>query len=93
MRACRRPLGCLQAVLSPLRAHSSPRHACALHRVLFLHYLHSGQEQAQQGCRGTERSCQSLRIPAPKGVSGVALSSQMDAKCAVTREGRKDGIR
>lgn len=33
----------------PRRAHSSPRHACALHRVLFLHHLHKGQEQAQQG--------------------------------------------
>lgn len=34
------------------RAHLSPRHACALHRVLFLRYLRTGQQQAQQGCRG-----------------------------------------
>lgn len=27
-----------------VRAHSSPRHACTLHRVPFLHHLHKGQE-------------------------------------------------
>ncbi|WP_155760587.1 hypothetical protein [Stenotrophomonas maltophilia] len=32
----------------PRRAHSSPRHACALHGVLFLHHLHAGLRQPQQ---------------------------------------------
>lgn len=33
----------------------------------------------------TERSCQYLRIPASKGVSGGALSGQMDARRAMAR--------
>ena len=52
---------------APRRAHSSPRHACTLHRVLFLHYLHSGQKQAQQGCRGHRKVMPKPANPCTQG--------------------------
>lgn len=62
-RTLRRQIVCCHRfnVLKHPRAHSSPRHACSLRRVLFLHHLHAGSEQTQKGGCGHQSS---ITLPA-----------------------------
>lgn len=56
----------------PRRAHSSPRHACALHRVLFLHCLQRGPAPALYGV--LRASLAPARPAVPCAAGGVCVA-------------------
>lgn len=63
--------------LNPRRAQLSPRHACGLYRVLFLHHLHYATHRLGNALEVIRKRAVSLRNPAPKAVTlCVALEPQ-----------------
>ena len=62
----------------PERAQSSPRHACTLRTVLFLHHLHARRGNRSKAVDGKPRATMSLRIPAPTRHAERQPSQQMD---------------
>jgi hypothetical protein len=80
------PCSVMAASRSPL-VHSSPRHACALHRVLFLHYLQQGSAQALYAVLRDFQASAGPAVPRAKGGDSAALRGRCVSRAARSGDG------